>query len=105
MGGKKKAGGAKKKKGGDDDEINQDQLYEILKAKVDSLKSRIYLEQERKNNAELNTETIRESVSGLNDKMDNHHTDTVTKVNAMAKVYGQMENTKNEKIEASRIEV
>ena len=44
MGGKKKGGGAKKKKGGDDDEINADQLYEILKAKVDSLKSRIFLE-------------------------------------------------------------
>ena len=48
----KKKGGAKKKgKGGDDDEISQDVLYEILKAKVDSLKARIYLEQERKENA------------------------------------------------------
>ena len=60
MGGKKKGGGAKKKsKGGDDDEIDQNQLYEILKAKVDSLKSRIYLEQERKDNAKATQEDIR----------------------------------------------
>ena len=58
MGGKKK--NAKKgKKGGDDDEINQDQLYDMLKAKVEALKSRIYLEQERRDNAEAIIDDIR----------------------------------------------
>ena len=52
MGGKKKGGKAKKGKGGDDDgEIDQGTLNEILTAKVQALRSRLFLEQERRENA------------------------------------------------------
>ena len=65
MGGKKKAGKKGGKKGGDDDEINQDQLYDMLKAKVEALKSRIYLEQERRDNAEAIIDDIRNREAAL----------------------------------------
>ena len=60
MGGKKKAGKKAGKKGDDDGEINQDDLHDILKAQVETLKSRIVLEQERRDKALDNKETMRE---------------------------------------------
>ena len=105
MGGKKKAGGGKKKKAGDDDEINQDQLYEVLKAKVDSLKSRIFLEQERRDNAMALTEEIREKEQGLDTKMDEHHENTRDQVKAMTKIYKNMEDGKNTEIDKCSQEV
>ena len=105
MGGKKKGGGAKKKKGGDDDEINQDQLYDMLKAKVEALKSRIYLEQERRDNAEAIIDDIRQRESALDKEMDDQKDDTDTQVNNMTKIYRQMEDSKNTEITESRKEV
>ena len=105
MGGKKKGGGAKKKKGGDDDEINQDQLYDMLKAKVEALKSRIYLEQERRDNAEAIIDDIRQRESALDKDMDDQKDETDTQVNNMTKIYRQMEDSKNTEITESRKEV
>ena len=105
MGGKKKGGGAKKKKGGDDDEINQDQLYDMLKAKVEALKSRIYLEQERRDNAEAIIDDIRQRESALDKDMDDQKDETDTQVNNMTKIYRQMEDSKNTEITLSRKEV
>ena len=105
MGGKKKGGGAKKKKGGDDDEINQDQLYDMLKAKVEALKSRIYLEQERRDNAEAIIDDIRQKEEALDKDMDDQKDETDTQVNNMTKIYRQMEDSKNTEITESRKEV
>lgn len=72
MGGKKK-GGAKKGKAGDDDgAVSPDVLYDILKAKVDALKSRIVLEQERRQNALTMQDEFRSEGEKLaNDMSDN----------------------------------
>ena len=56
-GGKKKGGG---KKGDDDGEINQDELHDMLKAQVDALRTRLVLEQERRDNADSKRDEIRE---------------------------------------------
>ncbi len=59
MGGKKKGGGGKKKKGGgggDDDEINPEEMAKIQKAKVDTLKARLVLEQERRDGSDAKIE-------------------------------------------------
>ena len=97
MGGKKKAGGGKKAtKGGDDDEIKQDDLYEILKAKVDALKSRIFLEQERRDNAKVNEKEIRAAGAKLDEDMGKHKDTTRSHVKQMTKIYKSMEESNNE---------
>ena len=107
MGGKKKGGGGGKKgkKGGDDDEINQDDMYQVLVNKVAALKSRIFLEQERRDNALATTEEIREKETKLDKDMDDHHDKTKEQVNAMTKIYKNMEDGKNTEIEICRKEV
>ena len=71
MGGKKKGGGKGKKggkgKGDDDGEIDQGTLNEILTAKVQALKARLVLEQDRRDNAMSNVEAIREEADGMHD--------------------------------------
>ena len=99
MGGKKKGGGGKKKKGGDDDGIPSDELYEILKAKVDSLKSRIYLEQERRDNAYSTIEYIRSREGDLDKDISDHKKETHKQVETMKTIYKKMESEKNEEIE------
>ena len=102
MGGKKKGGGGKKgkKKGGDDDgEIDQHTLNEILTAKVQSLKARLILEQERRDNSMASVEDMREEgdkMVGDNDVEKGRTREMVTK---MTQIYRQMERQYNEKIE------
>ena len=69
MGGKKKAA-KKAKKGDDDGEIDQGTLNEILTAKVQALKARLVLEQERRDNAEANVEDNRAEGGDMQQKMD-----------------------------------
>ena len=102
MGGKKKGGkkGGAKKKGGDDDgEIDPSVLNDILKAKVDSLKARLVLEQERRDNAESKVEEIREDGLDMKDKMDVAHQETRTMVDKMTTIYKSMEKQYNVTIE------
>ena len=100
MGGKKK-GGKKKgggKKGGDDDEMDEGVLNDILTAKVLSLKARLVLEQERRDNAESNIEGIREEGATMTDTMDEDKSKTREMVTKMTSIYKSMEKSYNEKI-------
>ena len=100
MGGKKK-GGAKKakgKKGDDDGEINQDELHDILKAQVEALKTRLVLEQERRDNADSKRDEIREKEKQMDDDMEEHKEQTRTTVKHMTKIYRSMEESVNMKI-------
>ena len=106
MGGKKKGGGGKKKKaGGDDDEMNQDVLKDILFAKVETLKSQIYLEQERRDNANATIEELRKEEEDLDNRMESHHGETRIQVTQMTRVYRNMEDGKNREIDDCSNEV
>ena len=98
MGGKKKAGGKKAKKGDDDGEINPEEMYDILKAQVETLKSRIVLEQERRDNAISRKEEMRIAEEGLGAQQEEHKEDTRSTVKAMTKIYRTMETKQNEAI-------
>ena len=101
MGGKKKGGGKKGgKKGGDDDgEIDQNTLNDILTAKVQSLKARLVLEQERRDRSNAVVEEIREEGEEMTDKMDDDKKITREMVTKMTQIYKSMEKSYNEKIE------
>ena len=101
MGGKKKAGGKKKKGGDDDGEIDQGELHLMLAAKVASLKARLVLEQERRDNADNNVEEIREQGETMNTNMDDEKVRTREMVTKMTQIYKSMEKTYNEKIQMS----
>ena len=107
MGGKKKKGAGKKKgKGGDDDgEIDSSVLNDILTSKVLALKSRLVLEQNRRDNAESNVEEIRESGDDMKGDMDKHHEHTREMVGKMTQIYKSMEKQYNETIDESELEV
>ena len=110
MGGKKKGGGGKKKgkgggKGGDDDEYDPSVLNEILTAKVQALKARLVLEQERRDNADVNVEYIRGEDEERKGKMDDDHQNTREMVTKMTQIYKSMEKSYNEKIENYEAEV
>ena len=95
MGGKKKGGGKGKKggkKGGDDDgEIDQSTLNEILTAKVQALKARLVLEQDRRDNSDANVEAIREEGHTMQGDMDEDKQKTREMVNKMTQIYKSME--------------
>ena len=94
MGGKKKGGGGKKgkKKGGDDDgEIDQNTLNEILTAKVQSLKARLVLEQERRDNSSANVEAMREEGETMITDNEAEKGRTKEMVSKMTSIYRQME--------------
>ena len=101
MGGKKKGGGKKGgKKGGDDDgELDQNTLNDILTAKVQSLKARLVLEQERRDRSNAVVEEIREEGEEMTDKMDDDKKITREMVTKMTQIYKSMEKSYNEKIE------
>ena len=102
MGGKKKGGGGKKgkKKGGDDDgEIDQSQLNEILTAKVQSLKAKLVLEQERRDNSNANVEAMREDGESMITDNETEKGRTKEMVSKMTQIYRQMERQYNEKID------
>ena len=102
-GGKKKAGG---KKGGDDDgEISQDILNDILTAKVMSLKARLVLEQDRRDNADSKVEEIREEGETMTETMADDKVRTREMVTKMTQIYKSMEKQYNEKIEMHETEV
>ena len=102
MGGKKKKAGGKKKKGGDDDgEIDQNTLNEILTAKVQALKARLVLEQERRDNANCKVDEIREEGEDMNTEMGTEKQRTREMVTKMTQIYKSMEKTYNEKIMTS----
>ena len=99
MGGKKKGGGKKgAKKGDDDGEINQDDLHDILKAQVETLKSRIVLEQERRDNAISKKEEMRINEEQIGQQQEEHKEETRHTVKAMTKIYRTMETKQNEAI-------
>ena len=103
MGGKKKGGGkkggGKKGKGGDDDEMDQGTLNEILTAKVQSLKARLVLEQERRDNSMASVEDMREEGEKMVSDNDVEKGRTREMVTKMTQIYRQMERQYNEKIE------
>ena len=107
MGGKKKGGGKKGgKKGGDDDgEIDSSVLNDILNAKVMSLKARLVLEQERRDNADSNVEAIREEGETMTETMGDDKTNTREMVTKMTQIYKSMEKSYNENIETFETEV
>ena len=106
MGGKKKGGGKKKSKGGDDDgEIDQNTLNEILTAKVQALKARLVLEQERRDTADAKIDELRETGEEMADNMDEHKESTRTIVKKMTTIYKSMEKSYNEKIDLHEKEV
>ena len=102
--GRKKKGGGKKKggKGDDDGEINADQLYDMLKAKVDALKSKIALEQERRDNADSKREEITEDQQTMSNDMDEDKEHTRTVVTQMTRTYKNMEEGLNRQIDENR---
>ena len=105
MGGKKKAA-KKSKKGGDDDgEIDQSALNEILTAKVAALKAKLVLEQERRDNAESNIDSIRQEGTVMNGDMDKHKTETRQIVSNMTTIYKSMERAYNVRIDEHEAEV
>ena len=104
MGGKKKAA-KKAKKGDDDGEIDQNTLNEILTAKVQALKARLVLEQERRDNADANVEEIRGEGAEMQTTMDADWQKTREMVNKMTSIYKKMEKEYNEKIETSEARV
>ena len=104
MGGKKKAA-KKAKKGDDDGEIDQSTLNEILTAKVQALKAKLVLEQERRDNSDANVEGIREEGSEMQEKMDGDWQKTREMVNKMTSIYKKMEKEYSEKIEHSEAKV
>lgn len=69
MGGKKKGGAKKGKKGDDDGEIDQTVLQGMLAASVAALKSRLVLEQERRDNARKKMEVLEEEDTDLDGEM------------------------------------
>ena len=69
MGGKKKGGAKKAKKGDDDGEIDQTALQGMLAASVAALKSRLVLEQERRDNARKKMEILEEEDTDLDGEM------------------------------------
>ena len=100
MGGKKKAGGGKKGKGkGDDDgEIDQSQMNELLVAKVQALKARLVLEQERRDASEAVVEGIREEALDMDTKKETDKERTQTIVQKMTTIYKTMAEKYNDKI-------
>ena len=64
MGAKKKDGA--KKKGGDDDGDNPTEMNAMLEAAVDSLKTKLCLEQERKDKSLTNEKLVRDNEITLN---------------------------------------
>ena len=109
MGGKKKGGGGKKKggkKGGDDDgEIDQSVLNEILTAKVQALKARLVLEQDRRDAADLNVHEMQGDSETMHSENDDERVKTREMVTKMTQIYKSMERTYNEKIEKHEEEV
>ena len=102
MGGKKKGGGGKKgkKAGGDDDgEMDPAVMNDILNAKVMSLKARLVLEQERRDNADCNVDAIRDEGMTLTGTMDEEKGKTREMVTKMTSIYKNMEKMHNTKIE------
>lgn len=93
-GGKKKGG-----KGDDDGEISQDLLYEILRSKVEALKSRIVLEQERRDTAQQKIDEIRYDGEAMEGDMDDAKGKTKDIVMHMTKQYKNMEDNLNKQIQ------
>ena len=107
MGGKKK-GGAKKggKKGGDDDgEVDPSVMNDILTAKVQALKARLVLEQERRDNADAKVDEIRELGEEMQSTMEIEKTKTKEVVKKMTQIYEKMANEYQSDIEAHEKEV
>ena len=90
MGGKGKKQKAKKKGGDDDGEIDQNTLNEILTAKVQALKARLVLEQDRRDNADSNVEQIREEGESMHDVMEEDKVKTREIVKKMTQIYRSM---------------
>ena len=95
---KKKGGKKKGGKGDDEGEISQDMLYEILRSKVEALKSRIVLEQERRDNATTKIDEIRYDGEELEGTMDDSKVKTKEIVSHMTKQYKNMEDNLNKQI-------
>ena len=99
MGGKKKAAGKKKGKGGDDDgEIDQSVLNEILTAKVQALKARLVLEQERRDNAMAKVGEDREEAMEMDGQKTKDAEKTKTIVQKMTTIYKTMSDKYNDNI-------
>jgi hypothetical protein len=104
MGGKKKAAN-KKGKGGDDDEFDPNKMNEILQAKVDALKSKIVLEQERRDQSMSNQESSREEGKEMSGKIDEAKESTRQVVTQMTKTYKNMEEGLTKDIEKAKEDV
>lgn len=80
-------------------------MYDILSSKVMALKARLVLEQERRDNADVNVESIREEATDMKDTMDEDKGKTREMVTKMTQIYKSMEKSYNEKIEMHETEV
>ena len=69
------------------------------------MKARLVLEQERRDNADVNVESIREEGEEMKDTMDQDHGKTREMVTKMTQIYKSMEKSYNEKIEMNEAEV
>lgn len=105
MGGKKKGGAKKGKKGDDDGEIDQTVLQGMLAASVAALKSRLVLEQERRDNARKKMELLEEEDTDLDGEMGKQKEITRSTVSKMTMVYRQMETHFNEQIVKAETDV
>ena len=70
-----------------------------------SLKARLVLEQERRDNAEANVESIREEEGQMTEKMFEESKNTRRMVTKMTEIYKKMEKEYNEKIEKAELQV
>ena len=101
---KKKKAAAKK--GGDDDgEIDQNTLNEILSAKVQALKARLVLEQERRDNSEAKVEEAREGAMEMDTQKNDDYQKTQTMVHKMTTIYKTMSEKYEAKIREAETEV
>ena len=80
-------------------------MNDILTAQVASLKSRLVLEQERRDRAECKIEEIRDEGEQMTDEMSEDKEKTREMVTKMTQIYKSMERTYNEKIEMHEKEV
>jgi len=81
MGGKKKGG--EKKKGGDDDGSNPAEENAIMAAKVDELKMKLILEQERKDKSLTVEKNIRDNEKSLKEDLEAQKEETLKCVEEM----------------------
>ena len=94
----KKKAKAKKGGGDDDGEIDQNTLNEILTAKVQALKARLVLEQERRDNSDSKVEEAREEGIEMDGQKSKDSISTKTMVQKMTTIYKAMSDKYNDTI-------